>query len=196
MVPLAGGWLRGTPLFSVKVQLWLHTAQGELWWLWHKSSGAIWLILLQLHKTSRGHKPPKQGSTGVCDIILSSMALSFSHANDSTPLVSSTLILLLLLKSFHKPSLHPPNLFLSSTSLTPHLPLLGGYCFCLWLTAHYNPSELQVCVSSHGITGPHNRWQLTASSAQFLTALILLKGEILNLSDSSAISQKMFKNKR
>lgn len=119
MVPLAGGWLRGILLFSVKVQLWLHGAQGELSWLWHKSSGAIWLILLQLHKTSRGHKPPKQGSTGVCNISLSSMALSFSHANDSTPLVSSTLILLLLLKSFHKPSLHPPISSYRTTSLTP-----------------------------------------------------------------------------
>lgn len=120
-------------MFSVKVQLWLQAAQGESSWLWHKSSGAIWLILLHLHKTYRGHKPPNKTPWVSGTSFFPNGPVFFSHAGEGTPLVSSTLILLLLFKSPHQPSLHPQPL-----AIAPNLwPLfLGGYCFCLWLTAH------------------------------------------------------------
>lgn len=68
MIPSAGG-TKGNLLFSRKVQWWLQAAPAEL--SWHKNREAIWLIHLELHKSYRGHKPPKQVSMGVWDITLS-----------------------------------------------------------------------------------------------------------------------------
>lgn len=130
-----GGWMDGAfswwvternLLFSVKVQLWLHATQGELSWLWHKSSGAIWLILVQLYKTSRGHKAPKQGSMGVWNIILPQWPCLFSHVGTVTPLVSSTLIPLLLFKSPHHRGLRSLISCYRTKSLTP---FAGGIAF-------------------------------------------------------------------
>lgn len=181
----------GNLLFSVKVQLWLQAAQVELSWLWHKSSGAIWLILLQLHKTSKGHKPPKQGSMGVWNIILSQWPRLFSHAGEDTPLVSSTLIHLPLFKSPHQLSLHPPICY-RTKSLTPSLEGMAFVCGWQPIKSIRAPGAA-VLQRNHLSTKMQ-----TVDCIKQITLITsdLWEGQILNLSNICVICQKStFKNK-
>lgn len=151
---------------------WLRTAQGELSWLWHRSSGAIWLILLRLWETSRGHKPPKQGSAVSAASSLPPRPRVFLMQAMARPLLVPPWSLCL-------PLSHPVSSYLSHLWPRP--------LFCLCLTAHCDPSELQV-----RLTGPHGRRQLMALSR--LIAWTLWKGEILSLSNTCHIPTNV-KNK-
>lgn len=142
---LAFGWqvTEGSSVFGQKFICNYKLRRVELSGLWHKSSEAVWLILLH---PSRGHKPPKTRLRGGLNIILSKWPRPFSHAGGGTPPVSSTLVRLLLLKSPHQPGLHPAIAAHGTISVTAFL--RSSAFVCAWQPVQ----SVQVLLSSSGIT--------------------------------------------
>lgn len=149
--------IEGNLPFSVKVQLWLQAAQVELSWLWHKSSGAIWLILLQLHKTSKGHKPPKPWVSGTS--FFPNGLVFFPMQAKARPLLVPPWSICLSLS-------HPTNqACIPQFAIKPNLwPPFWRIWLLFVVDSPLNPSELQVRLSCKGIICPQKcRWLIASN---------------------------------